>query len=429
MKSSNVLHKYRIAYHSLNNSSNHFENICLHCQLLERKWRSLLFISIISIILIFFYLTFFSFDYNLFYISSVSSVNVIEEISTQKPKKSEERLQTERLSLEEDDRASNSSEILVNSSDAAAVVLRNTSNISNNSSLPFLNSSNSDLPLCPSPPPNLVGPIPVWMDGPTFDKLEELYSNIGIGGHGKPNECLSRHKVAIIVPYRDREHHLRIFLHNIHSFLRKQQIDYGIFVIEQIMGQTFNRGKLINVGFVEANRYYDWNCIIFHDVDLLPEDDRNLYTCPQQPRHMSVAVDKFSYRLPYYTIFGGAGALTKNQMTKVNGFSNDYWGWGGEDDDFSARISYAGYTISRYPSTIARYKMIKHVKEALNPINLCRHILMKKTKSRWKTDGLINLNYRIVSTTFSSLYTNITVNLLEEEARKNLTLEHLGEGC
>ena len=45
---------------------------------------------------------------------------------------------------------------------------------------------------------------------------------------------------------------------------------------------------MFNVGFVEAMKAYDWDCFIFHDVDLLPEDDRNLYTCPDQPRHMSV---------------------------------------------------------------------------------------------------------------------------------------------
>ncbi|KXZ75832.1 Beta-1,4-N-acetylgalactosaminyltransferase bre-4-like Protein [Tribolium castaneum] len=41
----------------------------------------------------------------------------------------------------------------------------------------------------------------------------------------------------------------------------------------------------------------NYDCFIFHDIDLLPEDDRNLYTCPPgQPRHMSVAVDIFKYR-------------------------------------------------------------------------------------------------------------------------------------
>jgi len=53
---------------------------------------------------------------------------------------------------------------------------------------------------------------------------------------------------------------------------------------------------LMNVGYVEALKERTFDCFIFHDVDLLPEDDRNLYTCPEQPRHMSVAVDKFKYR-------------------------------------------------------------------------------------------------------------------------------------
>lgn len=52
----------------------------------------------------------------------------------------------------------------------------------------------------------------------------------------------------------------------------------------------------MNVGFKEAKLQREFDCFIFHDVDLLPEDDRNLYTCPEQPRHMSVAVDKFKYR-------------------------------------------------------------------------------------------------------------------------------------
>ena len=52
----------------------------------------------------------------------------------------------------------------------------------------------------------------------------------------------------------------------------------------------------MNVGFVEALKLYNYDCFIFHDVDLLPEDDRNLYTCPEQPRHMSVAVDVLNYK-------------------------------------------------------------------------------------------------------------------------------------
>lgn len=53
---------------------------------------------------------------------------------------------------------------------------------------------------------------------------------------------------------------------------------------------------LINVGVLEAAKDSDWDCFCLHDVDLISEDDRNLYTCPDKPKHMSVAVDKFNYQ-------------------------------------------------------------------------------------------------------------------------------------
>ena len=54
-------------------------------------------------------------------------------------------------------------------------------------------------------------------------------------------------------------------------------IDYGIYVIEQNGTGSFNRAMLFNIGASEAMKSYSYDCFIFHDVDLLPEDDRNIY--------------------------------------------------------------------------------------------------------------------------------------------------------
>lgn len=124
---------------------------------------------------------------------------------------------------------------------------------------------------CTSTPEDLEGPIEVDL---TYEPLEVIEKQFGSklvsGGHFYPTKCNSKYRVAIIVPYREREQHLPIFLKNIHPFLMKQQIDYGIFIIEQSGDDAFNRAKLMNVGFVEAIKMYNWDCFIFHDVDLLP---------------------------------------------------------------------------------------------------------------------------------------------------------------
>jgi hypothetical protein len=54
-----------------------------------------------------------------------------------------------------------------------------------------------------------------------------------LGGRFKPKECKARNILAIIVPYRQREFHLKVFLRYIHPFLMRQQLEYSVFVVEQ----------------------------------------------------------------------------------------------------------------------------------------------------------------------------------------------------
>lgn len=110
-----------------------------------------------------------------------------------------------------------------------------------------------------------------------------------------------------------------------------------IYVIEQRDEKPWNKGLLYNIGAKQAI-LDKFPCLILHDVDLLPLDLSNLYVCLKQPRHMSASIDKFRFVLIYKSLVGGVLAITSEQYQKLNGFSNRYEKWGGEDDDFAGRI-------------------------------------------------------------------------------------------
>jgi len=61
----------------------------------------------------------------------------------------------------------------------------------------------------------------------------------------------------------------------------------------------------------------------------------------------SLAVSTFKYKLPYAGIFGGVVAMTTDSFVKINGFSNRFWGWGGEDDDARRRVEHAHMSVAR----------------------------------------------------------------------------------
>ena len=146
-------------------------------------------------------------------------------------------------------------------------------------------------------------------------------------------------------------------------FLDQQPgLNYRIYVVNQTDELPFNRAKLLNVGFVESMVDFNWTCLIFHDIDLLPLNTTNNYTCSDRPLHMSARINIFDYKVPYAGIFGGVSALTPQHFTLVNGFSNLFWGWGGEDDDMWYRIHHHGLHIDRLQDT-GFYFMIKHADE------------------------------------------------------------------
>ncbi|XP_038142239.1 beta-1,4-galactosyltransferase 3 [Cyprinodon tularosa] len=269
---------------------------------------------------------------------------------------------------------------------------------------------------CPIISPLLVGPVSVHLSSPlSLEEIRQRNPLVLPGGRYRPPDCEPRHHTAIVVPFRNRLSHLRSLLYHLHPFLQRQQIHYSIYIVQQWGNSTFNRAKLLNVGVREALKDEDWSCIFLHDVDLLPENDHNTYTCHKQfPTHLSVAMDKFRYRLPYPQYFGGVSAVTPDQYMKINGFPNQYWGWGGEDDDIAARVRLSGMKIVRPPVAIGHYKMIKHKGDKGNEQNPRRFDLLKKARLNWHSDGINSLTYELLSKELEPLYTNLTVNIGED---------------
>jgi hypothetical protein len=69
---------------------------------------------------------------------------------------------------------------------------------------------------------------------PTWQYLRDQNQDLQMGGHWTPPDCIPRHKVAIVIPYRNRESNLLLWLQHMHPFLKKQKIEYTVYVMEQV---------------------------------------------------------------------------------------------------------------------------------------------------------------------------------------------------
>lgn len=169
---------------------------------------------------------------------------------------------------------------------------------------------------------------------------------------------MDNHKLAIIVPYRDRREHLDIFLPHIQSFLKDKNIDYKIFVVEQSDDKPFNYGKLCNSAFHLLKDEYDYFC--FHDVDMLPTSDKADYSYKKNPTHLATRVQAHENTLPYLQYTGGVIIISKEDFIKINGYSNEYYGWGYSDLDLLFRMEQNGIKLDSeyiYPRIDDEYEI------------------------------------------------------------------------
>eukprot|EP00057_Strongylocentrotus_purpuratus_P028983 XP_011683457.1 PREDICTED: beta-1,4-galactosyltransferase 2-like [Strongylocentrotus purpuratus] len=184
------------------------------------------------------------------------------------------------------------------------------------------------------------------------------------GGHWVPLNCKAKWKVALIIPYRNRSYNLNILLRNLIPFLRSQDLEFQIFVAEQGFSEIMNRGLMKNIGYQMAKLSGTiWDCYVFHDVDYVPINSTNYYGCDDYPKHYATKLEEFNYSNPYMQDFGGVVGLTGVQMDKINGYSNMYWGWGGEDDDLYNRVKFSRLKVTKAKD--GYYRDLPHQKKTI----------------------------------------------------------------
>ena len=150
---------------------------------------------------------------------------------------------------------------------------------------------------------------------------------------------MNNHKLGIIVPYRDRYFDLVEFKSHITKHLSDSGINYYLIIVEQDDEKSFNRGKLLNIGTIYAKKL-GCDYVVFHDLDMLPEEVD--YSYSDIPLHLAtnlIGTEDFN-RIVFDQYFGGVTLFPIKTFEEINGYSNNYWGWGYEDDDLLYRCKH-----------------------------------------------------------------------------------------
>ncbi|XP_041351291.1 uncharacterized protein LOC121370233 [Gigantopelta aegis] len=91
--------------------------------------------------------------------------------------------------------------------------------------------------VCAVVPSSLTGPVHVNVshshDDISLSSVIRDNKQIEYGGRWQPSVCRARYRVAIVVPYRDRLQHLATLLSHLFPVLRRQQLNFRVFVVEQ----------------------------------------------------------------------------------------------------------------------------------------------------------------------------------------------------
>ena len=230
---------------------------------------------------------------------------------------------------------------------------------------------------------------------------------------GKEEKCFvnDKYSMCIVVPFRsdkkkdERAEQLKTFKKSMHAFLTNVHNSFVrksvnatlslVIVSQNRDGEKFNRGALLNVGYLMND---DSTVYMFHDVDLVPNDNmvEKYATVYDDNSLVHFAGGWGRYNSKNYNYIGGVTLIGNKLFKEINGFPNDYQGWGGEDDEIWRRLKtiekeklLSSIRINGYKDLedldTAEAKQKKLTKETKN---MEKYELAAQHETTWKNNGL-----------------------------------------
>ena len=247
--------------------------------------------------------------------------------------------------------------------------------------------------------------------------------------------------IAIISCFRDkgdgeRERERKIFIQLMNKLLAPY-CNFKIYIIEQSNDEeAFNIGKLKNIGFELANSETKYDNYIFSDIDSIPDYNLMEYICTKYKYPLSLAIRGTRYEkkniinnkiiIPF---LGAMVQFTDKLFVKINGYPNNFWGWGGEDTALLNRLISNNIEYLYYPKNGAIIDFEENLKmTTINDIKIKVDSEIKNTikyeklhgdLNEWKRNGINTLHYKILNKTIINDNTiQIKVDLLKKDDMK-----------
>jgi len=161
---------------------------------------------------------------------------------------------------------------------------------------------------------------------------------------------------------------------------------------------------LLNIGANLTRHCFDY--LIFHDVDKLPEPPNSprYYRYNPNPLHLASAANQYPNKPYYPTYVGGVFLIPTATFLSINGFTNKYWGWGYEDDEFHLRLKRSGVGFERLdPVDLGFYNCVfgkanteRNRTNYLSNRALFNTVRGKNAVHNFHEDGLNSLQFEIV---------------------------------